>query len=176
MGKLLIARFTDPAAWRGLFLVATAYGINLAPEQMAAVAAFGMALAGALGLMPDHFDFKDYFAKAFGQASTWRGLVMIATAWGVCVSPGQAVAITNVGIALAGALGLMPDKFEFKDYLSKALGQASTWRGLCLLGAAYGMQVNPEQGAAIMAFGLALSGGVGVAGGPVVSVKRVRGG
>jgi hypothetical protein len=173
MLKTLILRFADPHAWRGLFMLATAYGIHLTPEQAYAVASFGMAAVGVFGLMPDGFRFRDYLSKAGGQASTWRGLVMIATAWGIHVSPDQAQAIAAFGMAAAGALGLMPDKFEFKWYLQKAGGQASTWRGLVMLATAWGLYVSPEQGAAITAMGMALVGGVGVAGSaPVLEQLR----
>jgi hypothetical protein len=175
MLKTLILRFADPSAWRGLFMLIAAYGIELSPEQAYAVASFGMAAVGAFGLMPDHFVFKDYLTKAGGQASTWRGLVMIATAWGIHVSPEQAQAIAAFGMAAAGALGLMPDKFEFKGYLQKAGGQASTWRGLVMIATAWGGYVSPEQGAAIAALGMALVGGVGVAApAPAPALERLR--
>jgi hypothetical protein len=106
MLKTLILRFADPSAWRGLFMLIAAYGIELSPEQAYAVASFGMAAVGAFGLMPDKFEFKDYLQKAGGQASTWRGLVMIATAWGLYVSPEQGAAIAAFGMALVGGAGV----------------------------------------------------------------------
>lgn len=40
------------------------------------------------------------------EASTWRGLVAIATACGVAISPAQADAIVALGLAVIGAIGV----------------------------------------------------------------------
>ena len=44
------------------------------------------------------------------EASTWRGVIMLLTALGMNISPEMADAIIGVGIAVAGAVGvLFPD-------------------------------------------------------------------
>lgn len=49
------------------------------------------------------------------QPSTWRGLVLVATALGAKWSPDSQEAIITVGIGAAGALGvLLPDSFKKK--------------------------------------------------------------
>lgn len=49
MTRYLLARLKEPSTWRGLILLATAAGIHLSPDQIAALSAVGMALAGAVG-------------------------------------------------------------------------------------------------------------------------------
>jgi len=44
--RLLI---TEPSTWRGLVWLLTAAGLAVSPDQQAAIAAAGMALAGAIG-------------------------------------------------------------------------------------------------------------------------------
>lgn len=54
-----------------------------------------------------------YVLDQLSQPSTWRGLVALATAAGLKVSPDQAVAIIALGMAIAGAIGVFfPDKLK----------------------------------------------------------------
>jgi hypothetical protein len=51
-----------------------------------------------------------YIVSRLGEASTWRGLIMLCTAIGIQVSPDQAAAIVSLGMAIAGAIGVFtPD-------------------------------------------------------------------
>jgi hypothetical protein len=49
MKNYFLARLKEPSTWRGLIMVATAYGMHLSPEQAYAIASLGMALAGGIG-------------------------------------------------------------------------------------------------------------------------------
>lgn len=52
MGKILSYlqnRLREKSTWIGIFMVASAWGFNLTPEQVAALSFLGMALAGAPG-------------------------------------------------------------------------------------------------------------------------------
>lgn len=40
---------TEPSTWRGLVWLLTAAGLAVSPDQQAAIAAAGMAIAGAIG-------------------------------------------------------------------------------------------------------------------------------
>ena len=54
--------------------------------------------------------FKTYVVNRAKEASTWRGVIMLLTALGLNLSPEMADAIISVGIAVAGAVGvLFPD-------------------------------------------------------------------
>jgi hypothetical protein len=54
---------------------------------------------------------KDYLRERLKEPSTWRGLVLLATACGVPVAPQMAEAIITIGLALAGGIGVVtPDK------------------------------------------------------------------
>lgn len=54
---------------------------------------------------------KDFLLARASEASTWRGLIMLATAAGVVFSAAQAEAIIAAGLALAGLVGAFsPDK------------------------------------------------------------------
>ncbi len=45
---------TEPSTWRGLVWLLTAAGLAVSPDQQAAIAAAGMAIAGAIGaFLPD---------------------------------------------------------------------------------------------------------------------------
>jgi hypothetical protein len=50
--------------------------------------------------------FIEYIVGRLGEASTWRGLIWIATAVGLALSPEQKEAIVTAGMALAGAIGV----------------------------------------------------------------------
>ena len=51
-----------------------------------------------------------YVIARLQEASTWRGLVLVATAFGAALSPEQQEAIVTVGLLVAGLLGaLLPD-------------------------------------------------------------------
>lgn len=47
----LLERLKEPTTWRGLVLVLTSVGVTLSPEQSNAIVAFGIALAGAIGVL-----------------------------------------------------------------------------------------------------------------------------
>lgn len=52
----------------------------------------------------------DYVITRLQEASTWRGLVLVATAFGAALSPEQQEAIITVGLLVAGLIGaLLPD-------------------------------------------------------------------
>ena len=48
----------------------------------------------------------DKIGLAFGEASTWRGLIFVLTAVGVQLDPEQQTAIITAGMALAGLVGV----------------------------------------------------------------------
>lgn len=48
---------------------------------------------------------KQYILERLKEPSTWRGLVLIATALGAKISPDQAEAIVVAGLFLVGAIG-----------------------------------------------------------------------
>lgn len=53
---------------------------------------------------------KLYVVNRAKEASTWRGVIMLLTAVGLKITPEMADAIISVGIAVAGAVGmLLPD-------------------------------------------------------------------
>lgn len=53
----------------------------------------------------------DYIIERLKEASTWRGIVLVLTSFGLQVSPEQSAAIISVGLGIAGAIGaLMPNK------------------------------------------------------------------
>lgn len=58
---------------------------------------------------------KAYILARLREASTYRGLVLILTALGVKLSPDEGEAITIVGLALNGLLGV-----ALSDTLPKA--------------------------------------------------------
>ena len=52
----------------------------------------------------------EYLTKRFSEASTWRGLIMVITAFGMALSPEQIEAIVTAGIFLSGFVGtFFPD-------------------------------------------------------------------
>lgn len=48
----------------------------------------------------------DKIGLAFGEASTWRGLIFILTAVGLQLDPEQQTAIITAGMALAGLVAV----------------------------------------------------------------------
>jgi hypothetical protein len=44
----------------------------------------------------------DYFLNRLKERSTWLGLIAVATAFGLHLSPDQQLAIAQLGLALAG--------------------------------------------------------------------------
>ena len=51
-----------------------------------------------------------YLLARLKEASTWRGIALLLTAFGVQVAPEVQEAVISVGIAVAGAVGvLFPD-------------------------------------------------------------------
>lgn len=50
---------------------------------------------------------KNYLINRAKEASTWRGIILLLTAVGVPVAPAMADAIVSVGLALAGAIGVL---------------------------------------------------------------------
>lgn len=47
---MIIERFKEPSTWRGIVMMATAFGLALDPDQVATVIALGTAIAGAIGI------------------------------------------------------------------------------------------------------------------------------
>lgn len=55
--------------------------------------------------------FMDYLLDRLEEPSTWRGIVMLATALGLHLDPALADQIITAGVAVVGALGaLIPDR------------------------------------------------------------------
>lgn len=52
--KYILERLKEPSSWRGLVLIATAFGVTLNPDLVSAIIAVGTGLAGVIG-----FVFKD---------------------------------------------------------------------------------------------------------------------
>lgn len=51
-----------------------------------------------------------YFLALSKQASTWRGLMLLLTSYGIAINPEQQTAILTLGLAIAGAIGaFFPD-------------------------------------------------------------------
>lgn len=51
MIQYLLERAKEPSSWRGVVLLATAAGVNLAPDLINAIVTFGIGLAGLLGVI-----------------------------------------------------------------------------------------------------------------------------
>lgn len=49
---------------------------------------------------------KQYIIDRLSEASTWRGIVLLLTAFGVSLSPDQGEAVVTVGLAVAGLVGV----------------------------------------------------------------------
>jgi len=53
---------------------------------------------------------KRHMLARLREASTWRGLILLATALGLSLEPAQEEAIVVAGLGLAGLIGvLLPD-------------------------------------------------------------------
>jgi hypothetical protein len=50
---------------------------------------------------------KDYMRERLKEPSTWRGMVLICTAFGVPIAPQLAEAIITIGLALSGGIGVL---------------------------------------------------------------------
>ena len=50
---------------------------------------------------------KQYILERMKEASTWRGLIYLATAAGIPIAPELSTAIISVGLAVAGLLGVV---------------------------------------------------------------------
>jgi hypothetical protein len=48
----------------------------------------------------------DYILTRLAEASTWRGLVFVASAAGIALDPDKANAIAAAGMALVGAINI----------------------------------------------------------------------
>lgn len=58
----------------------------------------------------EHDPMKKYIIERLKEASTWRGIIAIATAAGMTISPEQSAAIVAAGLAIIGAVGaFVPD-------------------------------------------------------------------
>ena len=51
MFKYLLDRAQEPSSWRGVVLLATAAGVNVAPDLLNAIVTAGLGLAGLLGVL-----------------------------------------------------------------------------------------------------------------------------
>ena len=49
---------------------------------------------------------KQYFIDRFKEPSTWRGVVLVITAFVTALTPEQKEAIIAIGVFLSGALGI----------------------------------------------------------------------
>lgn len=50
MFTFILARLKEASTWRGIVVLASGLGIALNPEQVAAITAAGMSVAGAIGV------------------------------------------------------------------------------------------------------------------------------
>jgi hypothetical protein len=48
----------------------------------------------------------DRIGIAFGEASTWRGIIMLLTAIGLQIEPAQQTAIIQAGLAIVGLISV----------------------------------------------------------------------
>lgn len=51
MFNYLLQRAQEPSSWRGLALLATAVGVNIAPEMLNAIVTAGLGIAGLIGVV-----------------------------------------------------------------------------------------------------------------------------
>ena len=51
MFQYLLDRANEPSSWRGIVLLATALGVNVAPELLNAIVTAGLGVAGLLGVL-----------------------------------------------------------------------------------------------------------------------------
>ena len=59
---------------------------------------------------------KDYILQRAKEPSTWRGLILLATSFGVVIDPALADAIIAAGIGFAGIIGVVTaDKKDSGD-------------------------------------------------------------
>lgn len=56
--KYILDRLKEPSSWRGLVMIATAFGVSVNPELLTAIITVGTGLAGVIG-----FVFKDKVAE-----------------------------------------------------------------------------------------------------------------
>ena len=56
--KYILDRLKEPSSWRGLVMIATAFGVTMNPDLVSAIIAVGTGLAGVIG-----FVFKDKVAE-----------------------------------------------------------------------------------------------------------------
>ena len=56
--KYILDRLKEPSSWRGLVMIATAFGVSVNPELIEVIIAAGTGLAGVIG-----FVFKDKAAE-----------------------------------------------------------------------------------------------------------------
>lgn len=52
--KYIVDRLKEPSSWRGLVMLATAFGVTVTPDLVTSIVAAGTGLAGIIG-----FAFKD---------------------------------------------------------------------------------------------------------------------
>jgi len=50
---------------------------------------------------------KEYNKDRLKEPSTWRGIILLCTAFGVPVAPQMAEAIITIGLALSGGVGVI---------------------------------------------------------------------
>ncbi len=56
--KYILDRLKEPSSWRGLVMIATAFGVAVSPELLDSIIAAGTGLVGVIG-----FVFKDKVAE-----------------------------------------------------------------------------------------------------------------
>ena len=49
----------------------------------------------------------NYILKRLEEPSTWRGLILFLTAWGLSISPEAMEYIVTVGVGLSGLVGII---------------------------------------------------------------------
>lgn len=54
---------------------------------------------------------KEYVIERLKEASTWRGIILLLTSAGIQIAPEIQSLVISIGVALAGAIGVVaPDK------------------------------------------------------------------
>lgn len=63
--------------------------------------------------------------RRLAEPSTWRGLTLLLTVCGIALSPEQADAIMQAGLAVVGAIGLfLPDHIGARPQPEEAQGES----------------------------------------------------
>lgn len=68
----------------------------------------------------------DYLVVRAGEASTWRGIILLATVAGAKISPDQMQAIIMVGLAISGFIGVVfSDSLKAQKFTTNAIATSN---------------------------------------------------